>query len=81
MRRVRDNSQYRSRIRRDDVMDGVCNVLGNAFLWAPDQEVPSALITVSKSVNKIEETPVSKSLGTLSISSGLITVAVSAETS
>ena len=76
MRRVRDNSQYRSRIRRNDVMDGVRNVLGDNILWPPEITVPPALITAEGTVSKIEETPVSKAPDSLSVSPSLLTVSV-----
>lgn len=36
MRRVRDGSQYRNRVRRDDIKDCVKNVLGNLFIDPPN---------------------------------------------
>lgn len=77
MRRVRDSSQYRSRIRRDDVMDGVCNVLGDNFQWPPSLDVPPALVTASASTGVNAETPVSETPDTLSLPPGLLTASVS----
>ena len=76
MRRVRDNSQYINRTRRNDIKDGVFNVLGNVFHWEPELEIVPSLITGSKSTSKIEETPVSIEPDTLSVPSSLITISV-----
>lgn len=76
MRRVRDNSQYRSRVRRNDVTDGVRNVLGDNILWPPEMAIPPALITVEGLANKIEVTPVSETPDSLSVSPGLLAVSV-----
>lgn len=77
MRRVRDSSQYRNRERRNDVMDGVRNVLGENFIWPPALTLSPSLITESVSTSKILETQVSEAPDTLAVPSTSITVLVS----
>jgi len=68
MRRVRDNTQCLSRERRNDVMDGVRNVLGGIFHWPASLNMPNVTV-IAPSVDKIEETPVAAEATTLNISS------------